>query len=106
MHSGSAHKDEDVLEGLEGDGTFVGGNGRRQLSSIEMLKGGWARRESVGEMVLAKLRVMGLVSTGESSIIIGWSKEPFVWIVEVIEVSPDVEGAVLVGVRKRRTGLG
>ena len=55
--------------------------------------------------MLAKSRVMGWLSTGESLIIIGWSNEPFVWIVEVIEVSPDVKGAVLVGVRKRRTGL-
>ena len=57
-------------------------------------------------MVLAKSRVMGLVSTGESLIIICWSEKPSVWIVEVIEVRPEVEGAVLVGIRKRRTGLG
>ena len=57
-----------------------------------MMERGWTRRESErGGVVLAKSKVMGLVSTGESLIIIGWSEEPFVWIVQVIEVRPDVE---------------
>jgi len=102
---GPVQKNEDVFEELEGVNTFVGVTGRRWSSSTEMMEGGWAIRESGGGVMLAKSRVMGWVSTGESLIMIGWSNEPFVWIVEVIEVSSDVEGAVLVGVRKRRTRL-
>ena len=64
-------KDEDAFEELEGVNTFVGVTGRRWSSSTEMMEGGWAMRESGGGVMLAKSRVMGWVSTGESLIIIG-----------------------------------
>ena len=94
-----------MFEEPKGVDTVVGVTGRRLSSSTEMIEGGWARMESGGGVMLAKSRVVGWVFSGESVIIIGWSKEPIVWIVDVIEVSPDVKGAVLVGVRKRCTGL-
>ena len=55
---------------------------------------------------MAKSRLMGVVSSGESLIIIGWDKEPLVWMVEVIEVRPVVGGRALIDVRNRRTGVG
>jgi len=62
---------EDVFEELEGVNTFVGVTGRRWSSSTEMMEGGWAIRESGGGVMLAKLRVVGWVFSGESLIIIG-----------------------------------
>ena len=56
--------------------------------------------------MLAKSRLMGVVSSWESLIIIGWDKEPLVWMVEVIEVRPVVEGRAMIDVRNRRTGVG
>ena len=57
-------------------------------------------------MVLVKSRLMSVVSSGESLIIISWDEEPLVWMMEVIKVRLVVGGRALIDVRNRRTGVG